>query len=858
MSLTFMTMFTPRKPRRPLTTLITQSVFVLIAIFALLVLFQNYYVSTQIISREAARASTQTSTLVQGIFNFRLDALEIQQDTIGRSDSLVTAVREQKRSDIDRLFAGLDNIDSSLVPDIRVITRSDRLYWNDANHGFYGISERSLQSLTQNLAQTKHWYLAQTPSQLGTRYILMRRSPIVDTQTGEILGMLNIGVVLNNNLSLMVKLRDGSNSQDVMLAVGSTVIAASFNKKPEYGQLDILLRHADEQESFSLSNSVSVRKTDLVLNDTPTFLSIYTIRTSPTASLLVRSHFIAVVALFCILLGILFWGRYWLKNKVARELDRLMSYTSDIVEHRSVKTYEGSAIIEFDRLGHVIENAFVKLGEQEKLFEDLFNFSLSPSIVWNANGQVVSMNPVAKHQFGSYAESSSSYAQLIEALLPHVLRAVKGEAVIGVNTVVGSDTYRWNISSIFIESGQQQIIAQAQDISSLVEAERQTQLAKEAAEETARVRADFLAKMSHELRTPLNGIIGVSQLLQHGLTREQHQKYVDILCQSGEHLLAVLNDILDFSKIEQGQFTIQPALFKLLESCRAVEQIYTPLCEEKGIDLRVRMNAAPDLMIVTDQVRLNQILFNLVSNAVKFTDTGGVSVLVQVLSSDKMTVEVKDSGIGVDEAEIGRIFEPFVQLESSMTRQLGGSGLGLAIVRSLVDLLGGTIHVVSEKGQGTTFNLSLPIKVQSRDEKIAALPHLQHSQIFFEGKVDVLLVEDNNTNAFIAQAFCEKFGMKVDWVADGVKAIEAMKEKTYDLVLMDNQLPELSGIEATRHIRQELKIDTPIFACTADGLDETRNAFMLVGANYVLLKPLKERALIDALKFFKQNFRPND
>lgn len=849
-----MSMFNPRKPRRPFTTLITQSVFVLIAVFALVVLFQNYYVSNEVISREASRASTQTSTLIQGLFNFRLDALEIQQDTIGRSDSLVKAVRDEQRTDIDRLFAGLDNIDSTLIPDIRVITRGNGVYWNDANHGFYGISDRSLLNLTQRLGQTKHWYLAQTPSQLGTRYILMRRSPIVDTQSGELVAMLNIGLVLNNNLSLMVMLRDGSNSQDVMLAVGSTVIASSFNKKPEYDQLDILLRHADARDQYSLNGSISVNKTDLVLNDTPTFLSVFTIRNSPAATLLVRSHFITVIALFGILLGILFWGRYWLKKKVARELDLLMNYTSDIVEHRVVKRYEGSAIIEFDRLGNVIENAFARLNEQEKLFEDLFNFSLSPSIVWNANGQVVSMNPVAKQQFGSDIEGTASYAQLINVLLPHVLKVVEGETVIGVNTSIGKDTYRWNISSIFIENGQQQIIAQAQNISSLIEAERQTQLAKEAAEESARVRADFLAKMSHELRTPLNGIIGVSQLLQYGLSKEQHQKYVDILCQSGEHLLAVLNDILDFSKIEQGQFSIQPILFKLLESCRAVEQIYTPLCEDKGIQLRVRMNASPDLMIVTDQVRLNQILFNLVSNAVKFTDKGGVNVLVQVLSTDKMTIEVTDTGIGVDDAELGKIFEPFIQLESSLKRQHGGSGLGLAIVNSLVELLGGKIHVESEIGKGTTFRLTLPIKAQGRAENTIALPHLQHSQIFFDGKVRVLLVEDNNTNAFIAQAFCEKFGMTVEWVVDGIKAIDAMRSQSFDLVLMDNQLPEMNGIEATRYIRQELNSETPIFACTADGLDETRNAFMVAGANYVLLKPLKERALIDALKFFKQNF----
>ncbi|MGL6261837.1 LuxQ periplasmic sensor domain-containing protein [Vibrio sp. WXL210] len=847
-------MHSAKKTRRPLTTLITHSVFLMIAVFAALVLFQNYYVSTQIIGREADRASEQTSALIQSIFNYHLDALEIQQDTIGRSDSLISTIRGNRSGELDRLFAGLDNINSDMVPDIRIITRENQVYWNDGNHGFYGISDRSLQNLTENLTLGKHWYLVQTPSQLGTRYILMRRSPVLDSASGEVLAMLNVGVVLNNNLPLMLKLRDGSNSQDTMLAVGSTVIASSFSLNPEYDQLDILLEHSKSQNHYKLTSHLMVRKTDLILNDSATFLSIYTIRTAPTSSLLIRSHMIGIVGLFCILIGITIWGRRWLKQKIAIELERLMSYTSARVEQRDVKEYTGSAIIEFDRLGHVIESAFSRLSEQEKLFEDLFNFSLSPSIVWNANGQVVSMNPVAKQQFGSGIESTSTYAELVESLLPYVLKVVEGEAVVGINTVVEGNTYRWNISSISLENGTQQIIAQAQDISSLVEAERQTQRAKEAAEETARLRADFLAKMSHELRTPLNGIIGVSQLLHHGLSQEQHQKYVDILCQSGEHLLAVLNDILDFSKIEQGQFTIQPKVFKLLESCRAVEQIYSPLCVEKGVELHVRMNAAPDLRIVTDQVRLNQILFNLVSNAVKFTEHGSISVVVQVLNHDHMTIEVRDSGIGISESELEMIFEPFVQLESPQTRQHGGSGLGLSIVRSLVDLLGGTIDVKSTKGQGTDFILTIPIKIHSKHGGVTRLPHTPHKPINFDHQVTVLLVEDNATNAFIAQAFCEKFGLKVEWVDDGAKAIDAMKTREFDLVLMDNQLPEINGIDATKLIREQLKLTTPIFACTADGLDETRQAFLQAGANYVLIKPLKERALVDALKFFQQHY----
>jgi two-component system autoinducer 2 sensor kinase/phosphatase LuxQ len=252
-------------------------------------------------------------------------------------------------------------------------------------------------------------------------------------------------------------------------------------------------------------------------------------------------------------------------------------------------------------------------------------------------------------------------------------------------------------------------------------------------------------------------------------------------------------------------------------------------------------------------------MFNLVSNAVKFTHQGHVQVSVNALERDETTllkVDVFDTGIGIEKSKLKDIFEPFVQAESTTTREYGGSGLGLAIVRSLVSIMDGEIEVESEVSKGTHFTVHIPIQLGMTP---TFLPEntglLAEPATMFDEQVHVLLVEDNHTNAFIAKAFCEKYGMEVTWVKDGLHAIDFLKkESEVALILMDNQLPNLGGIETTEIIRNELGLNTPIYACTADGMQETRHSFLRAGANYVIVKPIREIALNKAFLHFKKNF----
>ncbi|CCN80945.1 efflux RND transporter permease subunit [Vibrio nigripulchritudo] len=553
--------------------------------------------------------------------------------------------------------------------------------------------------------------------------------------------------------------------------------------------------------------------------------------------------------------------RQIIQRLVSNELKSLMEYTRSAGDRIESSEFQGSSIYEFDHVGHTLEKTFEELREKDKSFQDLFNFSLSPIIVWDTEGGVLRMNPAAERALNSKLDMSDSEIddrfKSFQSKVAFYLRMVMtGETLMGVNVPIENKIYRWNLSPLEFDNEIHAIIGQGQDITTLIEAEKQSNLARIEAERSAVARADFLAKMSHEIRTPLNGILGITQILQSTLDKPENKEKVDILYQSGEHLLTVLNDILDFSKIEQGKLNIEFNEFVFRDLVKSLETIYMPLCVNKGLSLEIQ-NEIPEKQIIrTDQVRLNQILFNLLSNAVKFTSEGGVIVRFMMESHEPgkeiLKLEVRDSGIGISESSLETMFEPFIQAESTTTREYGGSGLGLAIVKNLLDLMGGSIKVTSMQGEGASFYIQLPVTVvsQIQREEVEASNH-EDPATLFDTSIRVLLVEDNKSNAFIAKAFCQKYGMEVDWAEDGLIALEKVQTQEYDLILMDNQMPNLDGVEATRRMRHEMGIETPIYACTADAFESTKNAFLEAGANFVIVKPLKEKPLYNAFHHFK-------
>ncbi|EGU47783.1 sensor histidine kinase LuxQ [Vibrio ichthyoenteri ATCC 700023] len=844
-----MKMWQKRNGKHQLATLLTHSIFLTIGVLTLVVLLQNYQVNRQVVTQEVARSKQQTSSLIQEIFTFRLESIEIQQDSYSRSLSLVDSMRGENRENISLFFNGIDQIDPDLSPDFRFISANENMIWNDENHRFYGIEDEQLMEISDDLVTGSDWYISQTPSAMGMRYLMIRRTSLIAMNNGEVVGDLYVGIVLNNNFSLVRALLDGSNVDEVVLAVGSEIIASSLKTNTRH------IRWLEEYSPQLNASNYMVSRVDLTINSVATFISVYTIQDNSHIALLMQGHYLWVaVALFVIVL-IALYSRFWLGQRVSKELNHLMIYTEQSIEAKQVKLFEGSEIAEFNKIGQSFQRSFKRLREQEKQFADLFNYSLSPITLWDTSGQLLRMNPAAERTF---CKSDELYQLLLDKLVPQIRMAANGASLTGINIAISDNTYRWNFSPIIIDNQTRHIMAQGQDVTSFVEAERQSKMAREEAEELARIRADFLARMSHELRTPLNGILGVSQLLKTKLSKENDIEHMDVLVNSGEHLLAVLNDILDFSKIEQGKFHIQRRDFRLYEVVNTIEKTYRPLCLENNVLFTMASNIDAGQLVCSDQIRLNQIMFNLVSNAVKFTHTGTINVSLNLVGDGEdctLDVTVEDSGIGIDSARLSHIFEPFVQAETTTTREYGGSGLGLAIVYSLVELLDGSIWVESEIGVGTRFNITLPMTLLKDEASPVDSQLLEPPETLFDRALEVLLVEDNHTNAYIARAFCEKYGMKVTWVQDGYNAVDHLKHNpSLDLVLMDNQLPSLGGIETTQIIRDELLSSVPIFACTADGMHDTRRAFINAGANYVIVKPIKESALNKAFIHYRDHF----
>lgn len=849
---------TSTRKRRSLSTLITKIIILVLAPIILGIFVQSYYFSKQIIWQEVDRTKQQTSALILNIFDSHFAAIQIHHDSNSKSDVVLDFYTKRDEEALNFFFLSIDQSDPAHTPEIRFLTNHQGIIWDDGNAHFYGINDSILDTISNSVTFTNNWYYITSLTPMGARHLLVRRVPVLEPTTGEVMGYSYNVVVLDNNFGLMERLKNEGNVDNVVLISNNLPLANSLAGDESYKIFDVLKR----RESQEKLDQLLIIKTPIEVNAAHTDLSLLTVQDNQSVVTLQVQHLLAMMASVIGMILIALLTKEWIENKVAEQLDSLMSYTRSAREEKGFERFGGSDIEEFDDIGTTLENTFEELEAQKRSFRDLFNFALSPIMVWSEAGVLIQINPAARKELVLENDNKTIppvFKSFKEKLLPHLRMASQGATLTGVNVPIGEKVYRWNLSPILVDGDLSGIIVQGQDITTLIEAEKQSNVARKEAEKSAQARADFLAKMSHEIRTPINGILGVAQLLKGAVKSQEQSNQIDVLRHSGEHLLAVLNDILDFSKIEQGKFNIQKHSFSFTDTVRTLENIYRPICESKGVELVIENQLDPQVALFTDQVRLNQIMFNLLSNAVKFTPSGSVrlsAVLDQFEGAENsvLVVEVSDTGIGIDPNKLEQMFEPFVQEEETTTREYGGSGLGLTIVKSLVDMLDGNVQVHSQKGVGTTFVVTLPVRDRERpSSENKPYQHINPEDMFNQ-TLKVLLVEDNHTNAFILKAFCNKYEMQVEWAKDGLEAIERLKHHTYDLILMDNQLPHLGGIETTKEIRRNLKLGTPIYACTADTAKETGDAFMEAGANYILLKPIKENAFHDALLDYKQRF----
>ncbi len=399
----------------------------------------------------------------------------------------------------------------------------------------------------------------------------------------------------------------------------------------------------------------------------------------------------------------------------------------------------------------------------------------------------------------------------------------------------------------------------------LFESNRQLQVELARSQEASRAKARFLANMSHELRTPMNGILGISRLMTDTPLNTQQQEWLRVIHESTTALLHVINDILDFSKIDADKLTLETVDFNLKEVVFNVYSLLALEAESKGLSLNVRMNEAAPSHFRGDATRVRQILYNLVGNAVKFTDRGGVSLDYDVAPLDGGRVLVKisvaDTGIGIPREKLGKIFEQFEQVETQLARPYGGTGLGLAISQRLAKLMGGEIEVVSELDCGSKFTLALPFEPVSAT--VMAKRERQKPKRVRRYGYKALLAEDDRVSQMVAKGQLQNLlGIEVDIAGNGAEALGLLAKGDYDLVFMDVQMPEIDGLTAARDIRAGAggKPDIPIVALTANASVEDRQRCREAGMDAHVKKPVTPEemaAALDALIAEKRLPRPH-
>ena len=584
-----------------------------------------------------------------------------------------------------------------------------------------------------------------------------------------------------------------------------------------------------------------------------------------------NGFYLALVAILLVSLFATVTARY-----LTRRLDQIQEVVDQVETGTPEVRVQLNGNDEASRLGCAV-NAMLDtlaqraeaLQQSEQRFRSMIENAGDAIYIHDRNGRILSANQVACHQTGY------SLDELVTASVTLFDRHLNQQVLQETWNLAKTDPARFPMTletvhvrkdgssfpaevrlSLLPTESESQFVGMVRDITERKHTEKELLAAKTAAEVANTTKSEFLANMSHEIRTPMNGVIGNAQLLRFTDLTEEQSRYLEYIEADAKHLVSVINDLLDLSKIEAGKMELEQTSFSLRDCINGLLKPMTPRISSKGLDLKIEIdNTIPDA-VTGDQLRLKQILRNLVGNAIKFTDQGSVILRVDLLerSEDKALFyfSVIDTGIGIPPEALKKLFAPFTQADSTVTRKFRGTGLGLSICNRLAGLMGGNISVESTEGAGSSFHVTLPFQLHPPGALLQD-DQLQNSvsQEWEGPPLTILLVDDNQTSQTMASSLLRHFGHRVQTAGNGAEALQQWHKDLFDIILMDIQMPVMDGLEATRLIREEESTTnhhTAVIALTAHALVEQRNHLLSCGFDGYVSKPLDITALHAEMK----------
>lgn len=507
----------------------------------------------------------------------------------------------------------------------------------------------------------------------------------------------------------------------------------------------------------------------------------------------------------------------------------------------------------------------IRAAELDDMMQEAVNLLPGGFVIFGPNHELIFANAQYAHDFqitNALLHKGASYLEAVRqdvvATMPHMSEEetlVAAQYI--VDTLAKGESIELRTRSgkvmqvIEVPMSTGGTVAIGADITNLRAREAEVRKMRKIAEAANEAKSTFIANISHEIRTPLNGILGMTQLLASSNLTQEQRDHIETILDSGKTLMAILNDVLDLSKIEAGRFDISPIDNDLNHLLRRMNKLWIPRAAEKGLDLILDID--PDMVsyLRFDPIRVRQCVSNLVSNAIKFTERGTVTITARVVPVGEGILEaslsIRDTGLGMNAETVEKLFAPFTQADASTSRQYGGTGLGLSISRKLARLMGGDIIVTSQEGDGSTFTLTFRTTEGAHAEGAAENMDVDQtgSTRWARGLV-VLLVDDHPLNRKVARLFLEPLGIEVIEAVDGADALRVMQTRAFDLVLLDMHMPVMDGPEVLARMRMEgspLR-DVPVIVLTADSLGPDNKRYTAMGANGYIPKPIDQRELI--------------